>query len=134
MSALAAIRHGRRWAESLMVDTCVIRRATGNIAPMDPDTGLRTTAAAIVVYTGKCKVQTYEPAESKPESGQHVWTTQRYAVHLPHGAGPVAVDDRIEITASAVSPQLVGNLYRISGTHTKSLATAQRLLVDEVTA
>lgn len=116
-----------------MVDTCVIRRATGAVAAMDPDTGLRTAGATTTVYTGKCKVQTYEPAESKPESGQHVFTTQRYSVHLPHDAGPVAVGDRIEIVASVESPQLVSNLYRISGTHTKSLATAQRLLVDEVT-
>lgn len=133
MSALTAIRQGRRWAESLMVDACIIRRTTGPVGALDPDTGTRPAAATVDVYSGRCKVQTYEPAESKPDAGQHVFTTQRYSIHLPYNAGPIAVDDRIEITASVESPQLVGNLYRVSGTHTKSLATAQRLLVDEVT-
>lgn len=116
-----------------MVDQCTITRVAGEPGPVDPETGLREPAPTTEVYAGRCKVQTYEPAESTPESGGHLWTVQRYAVHLPIGAGPVRVDDEIEVTASAATPDLVGRTYRVAGTHNKSLATAQRLLVDEVT-
>lgn len=116
-----------------MVDECVIRRVTGEPGPIDPATGLRDPAPTTQVYSGKCKIQTYEPHESKPESGEHVWTVQRYYVHIPVGEGPVQVDDRVEVTASTAAAALVGRTYRIAGTHQKSLATAQRLLIDEVT-
>lgn len=134
MPAVAAVRAGRRWAEALMVDTCTIRRTAGPAGALDPDTGERTAAPTEVVYSGRCKVQTYEPAESKPSSGQHVFTVQRYSVHVPISAPVVAVDDRIEIATAVADEHLVGRLYRVSGLLHKSLATAQRLLVDEVVA
>lgn len=131
--ALAALGRGRRQAEALMADSCVIRRVTGEPGPLDPTTGEREPAETTEVYSGRCKVQTYEPHESKPQAGEHVWTVQRYFVHVPVGEGPIMVDDRVEVTASEVAPQLPGRTYRVAGLHHKSMATAQRLLVDEVT-
>lgn len=140
MSAITAIRAGRRRAEALMVDQCTIRRTTGPPGPLQPD-GTRDPAPTEVIYgpdvlphRGKCKVQTFEPHESKPESGDHVFTVQRYSLHIPADATQVAVDDRAQITASQLGPNLVGRTYRISGLHHKSLATSQRLLIDEVVA
>lgn len=134
MPAIAAIRHGRRWAESLMVDQCAIRRTTGPAGELDPNTGEKTPAPTETIYSGKCKVQTYEAHESKPDAGEHVWTVQRYSVHIPVSSPAVAVDDRIEITAAVTDDHLIGRTYRVSGLLHKSLATAQRLLVDEVVA
>lgn len=134
MPAIAAIRAGRRWAESLMVDACIIRRTIGPPGELNPETGERTPAPTEAVYTGKCKVQTYEAHESKPDAGEHVFTVQRYSVHIPVSAPAIAVDDRIEITAAVADPHLIGRTYRVSGLLHKSLATAQRLLVDEVVA
>lgn len=131
--ALALTLRGRRRAEALMVDECTITRVVGEPGEVDPNTGQRTPAPTEIIYSGRCKVQTYEPHESKPESGEHVWTVQRYSVHIPVDAGPAAVDDRIQITDSAVAPFVVGRTYRVAGVHHKSLTTAQRLLVDEVT-
>ena len=131
--ALALTLRGRRRAEALMVDQCVITRQSGPPGPIDPDTGLREPPPTETVYSGRCKVQTYEPHESKPESGGHVFTVQRYYVHIPVGAGPLKVDDRVEVTVSQIAPHLVGRRYRVAGLHHKSMSTAQRLLVDEVT-
>jgi len=122
-----------------MLDRCVIRRAIGQAGPLDPDTGTRTPPPTVVIYpvpsgVGRCKVQTYEAFESKPQSGLHVFTVQRYTLHLPVDAPPVAIDDRVEITAAAADPNLAGRVYRVSGLHHKSLATARRLLIDEVVA
>lgn len=124
-----------------MVDSCVIRRVTGEPGPIDPATGLRTPAPREVIYPlpdaedpldGRCKVQTFEPYESNRDSGGHIYTEQRYSLHLPIGAGPIHVDDEVEITAAVTDPQLVGREYRIAGRHNKSLATAQRIPMEEV--
>jgi hypothetical protein len=133
VSALGVLRRGRAAAERLMVDTCKVTRVTGEPGLIDPETGLREPPPTVTVYEGKCKVQTYEPNESRPEAGEHLWTLQRYGLHVPVGAGPVMIGDRIEITVAAADPQLVGRVFEVAGRMNKSMATAQRLLVDEVT-
>jgi hypothetical protein len=133
MTVLDLLAEGRAAAEAIMLDACTITRVTAAEGPLDPETGLRGPAPTATVYTGKCKVQTYEPHETARESGDHVFTEQRYHLHLPIGVGPINVDDTATITAAAADAQLVGRSYRIAGLHHKSLATAQRLLVDEIT-
>lgn len=142
MSVLDLLAEGRAAAEAIMLDACTITRVTGPEGEMDLETGLPTPAPTATVYPlpggvapldGRCKVQTYEPHESTRESGDHVYTEQRYHLHLPIGAGPFQVGDTATITAAAADPQLIGRSYRIAGLHHKSLATAQRLLVDEIT-
>ena len=141
MSALTALAAGRAAAEAIMVDSCVITRVSGSPGPVDPATGERTPAPRVTVYPlpgaeapldGRCKVQTFEPYESNRDSGGHVYTTQRYALHLPVGSGPVKVDDQVQVTTAVADPQLAGREYRIAGLHHKSLATAQRLPMEEV--
>jgi len=116
-----------------MLDACTITRVTGPEGELDPVTGLREPAPTATVYSGKCRVQTYEPHETARESGDHVFTEQRYHLHLPIGVGPVKVGDTAEIIAAAADTQLIGRSYRIAALHHKSLATAQRILVDEIT-
>lgn len=133
MGAVEAVRAGRIAAEALMVDACTIR-APATFGAMDPDTGLRVETAGAVRYSGRCKVQTYEPHEETPQSGQHLYTVQRYAIHIPAEAAAVQVNDEVTITAAVLDSALVGRRYRVAGLLHKSMATAQRLLVDEVTA
>lgn len=133
MGAVEAVLAGRIAAEALFVDSCTIR-APSTFGAMDPDTGLRTETLGTTRYTGRCKVQTYEPFEQTPQSGEHVFTVQRYAVHIPASAAQVQVNDVITITAATLDSSLVGRRYRVAGLLHKSMATAQRLLVDEVTA
>ncbi len=132
MSATGTVRRGRRKAESLMVDACEIR-AKPTIGEFDPATGLRPETPGAVLYSGRCKVQTYEAHEQTPQSGQHVYTVQRYYVHIP-ATVDVPVDARVTVTASTLDPHLVGKTYRVAGGLHKSMATANRLLVDEVVA
>lgn len=114
-----------------MVDRCEIRTkpTTGDL---DPVTGTRPESPGTLLYAGKCKVQTYEAHEQTPQSGQHVYTVQRYYVHIP-ATVDIPVDARVTITASVLDANLVGKTYRAAGGLHKSMATANRLLVDEVT-
>jgi hypothetical protein len=116
-----------------MVDECTVTRVTGPPGPVDPDTGEREPAPTATVYTGRCKVQTYEPHESARKSGEHIYIEQRYHLHLPISATEADVGDSVTVTSSATDAQLVGREYRVAGEHAKTWATARRLLLDEIT-
>lgn len=131
VSAESAVLQGRAAAEALMVDTCTVVRVTGGAGALDPETGTKTAGSTATVYSGKCRVQTYEAHESTPDSGGHVYTVQRYAIHIPVGTA-IKVDDQITVTAAVLDPDLVGRDYRVVGLLHKSHATAQRLAVDEI--
>lgn len=114
-----------------MVDSCRISRTSGAPGPLDPATGLGAPAPTATVYEGKCRVQTYEAQESRPESGDHVYGVQRYSVHIP--VGPVVrVDDLVTVTSATLDPDLIGRRYKVVGLLHKSYATANRLLVEEI--
>jgi len=117
----------RAQAESLMLDTCTVCPVTG----VDEATGAPTLGTA--VYTGKCKVQTSQAQEANPEAGGATYTVQRYAVHVPVGAFVPVVGHVVTITAAALDAGLVGRKYRVVALLHKTLATAQRLAVEEVT-
>jgi len=122
-----------------MVEDCVIERASTatvydeelmDYVPVDP--------AKVYGGTGnhdadKCRIHTYQPQESTPDAGQHVFTIQRYFVSIPVGAGPVDVNDVVRITASPMDAHNVGRRFRIASTFNKTFATAQRLMADEIT-
>lgn len=115
-----------------MVDECEIV-GPSSWGELDPDTGEREEIPGELRYVGPCKVQTYEPFESTPDSAQHRWTIQRYALHVPVDVTGVEVGDVATITSSALSDDLQGRRYRISGLHNKTFTTARRLLIDEIT-
>lgn len=131
MTAQSAIQQGRIAAEALMLDSCSITRVTGPAGPLDPVTGEKTPPPTATVYEGKCRIQTYEPQESRPESGDHAYAVQRYSVHIP--VGPVVrVDDVVTVTSATLDPDLVARRYKVMGLLHKTYATANRLLVDEI--
>lgn len=123
----------RARAERLMPDACEIRRPP---VPGDVDTSSidRVYEPGELVYEGKCRAFTYEPFESTPQSGQHVYTVQRKQLHIPVDASGVQVDDVVEITVATLDPDLEGRVYRVAGLHHVTFARDQRLLVEEITS
>lgn len=126
MTATSALLAGRRAAEHLMVDACLVERVMGEEAI---DEEGRIVVGRVTVYSGRCRVQTYEPYETARESAGATVIQQRYSVHVPVTAGPFRPGDLVTITGGSSSA--VGSLYRIAGIHEKTFQTAQRLLVDE---
>lgn len=116
-----------------MHDECEIRRPP-TLAPLDTQTGDRDVVEGDLVYDGKCRVFTYEPFESTPQSGQHVYTVQRKQIHIPVSVEGVQVNDEVTITLATLDPSLEGKRFRVAGTHHVTFARDQRLLVDEISA
>jgi hypothetical protein len=129
MNPLGLVRDGRRRAEALMLDTCRIRAITGNST--DPSTGAVTPTYGSVLYQGKCKLQNQRAFPSTPDAGEHQFTTTPNDLHLPVTA-PSTVTTGVEITAS-VAPLNVGRTFRVRSGDRKSLQTAIRFQVEEVT-
>lgn len=126
VSIPGAIRRGRAAAEKLMLDRVTITRITGEVDDLTGEGGRST------VYAGRAKIQTYEPYESDRESAGSTVIIQRYSVHVPVNVGPFEVGDLVHVDSS-VNPLLDGSTFRVAGPHEKTLQTAQRLLVDELT-
>lgn len=116
------IRSGQRRAERLMVSRGVCRRSTEVVDETDGTTSVVDT----LVYEGRCKVQSFRPYETVLISGGRPVVEQRTEIHVPVSAGPFHVGDVFTVTG-------FDYLFRVSGIDEKSLQTAQRLLVDEVT-
>lgn len=130
MSAADALLAGRREAEALMIDACSVTRPGESIT--DPDTG-EVTPSSTPVYSGPCKVQQTISQASNPTAGSHAFTVQDSRVDFPVSAGPLMVDDVVTVTSSVLDPQLVGSVFRVVELFHKSMATAQRTRVEEVT-
>lgn len=132
-SATPALIRGRAQAEALMVDACTIVHVTGTTT--DDLTGAVTPATG-PVYTGRCKVQTagsgamgrrYDVAEAAV-------VMLRLELHLPMATSSgVHRGDIVTVTASVNDPTLIGRTWRVHDEMHKSLSTARRLLLEEVT-
>lgn len=116
-----------------MVDTCVIRRRTGETT--DPNTG-QTTPTYSTVHTGKCRVKmtttlSVNPSQDR-ETGQQSITVTQMLLQVPFSVTGIQVEDEVEITAS-LDPDLVGRKLRVDGPFGQTHATMRRYLVEEVT-
>jgi len=115
-------------AESLMLDTCTVKRVTGVTTDLLTGADVPTYST---IYTGKCKVATFQPQERNPEVGGATLTVQRYSVHVPVGAFVPAVGQVVTITDAALDPNLTGRMFRVVALLHKTAATAYRLSVEE---
>lgn len=130
MGAVDATLRGRLASEALMVDACTVQRPGGLVTDADGNVAPVLTP----VYTGVCKVQQTISQASNPSAGGHSFTVQDSRFDFPVAAGPLAIDDVVTVTASVLDPQLVGSVFRIVELFHKSMATAQRTRVEQVTA
>lgn len=132
MSAATALARGRAAAEALMVDTCTIQRTTGTAT--DPHTGEITPTQA-VIYSGACKVQQPDTQATEQKPGQAELLMVRRELHLPIVTSDgVRADDEVTIDTSVHDADLVGRLFAVRGEMSKSMSTARRLGVEEVTS
>lgn len=104
-----------------MVETCVIDRPTGT--DTDAEGRVVDTYLDPPPYSGRCKVQRGRSEGETPEVASSSPTVQPYEVHIPVGAGPVEVGDKVSVGA---------RVFTVTATLAKTFQTAQRLMVDEV--
>lgn len=123
---------GRRAAERLMTDACVVRRKTGTVT--DPVTG-KITPTYTTVYTGKCRIQqaTANPGDTTAGDAELLMVPRVLSLPVASSLG-LRAGDEVEMTASAHDPDLPGRRFVVRGEFAKSHATARRLGIEEVTS
>lgn len=131
MHPFGALTDGRQAAESLMLDTCVIRRKTGRTT--NGTTGKVTDTYGSPIYEGPCKLQMRDAQPFVAEAGDRSVVLSRQELHLPIRATGIRVDDVATVTAVGpiTDPDNLGRKLRVRGEMTKSMPTARRLAVEE---
>lgn len=122
------VRRGRVQAERLMVDTC--RLEAVGAAVTDPIAAVVSTSKTLV-YAGKCKLQNQKAFPSNPDAAEHQFTTTPEELHLP--VTVLARTGLLVTMVTSVDEVNVGRKFRIRSTDRKSLQTALRCQVEEVT-
>lgn len=119
MSIRSALARAQRAAESRMVETCVIRRAS--------TTTNGTTGALVrtytIVYSGPCEVSDDGPGASRVESAAAPATVSRLVVKVPASTPGVRPGDEVVVDSRT---------FRVADSHVKTWQSAQRLPVEEV--
>lgn len=111
-----------------MVDACIVRRQTGQNREA---TGEAVPVYGQTVYAGRCRLQLRGLAGQNMDVGEQRVDLLRAELQLPIAVTGLAVDDRVEITAS-LDPDLAGRLFRLSDLFHKTHATARRVMIEEV--
>jgi len=131
MSRDTVLARGRAIAERAFIDTCTIRRRTGETT--DDLTGAVTPTYS-TVYTGTCRIQQSIAQGQRVESGEASVVVLRRELQLPVVASAaVRHGDEATITASVNDPALVGRVFVLRDEHSKSEATARRMTCEEPT-
>jgi hypothetical protein len=125
------IQRARAAAEEGMVDTCIIRRSTGETT--DQASGVVTpTYLSPNPYTGKCRVQQSLAQADQHDAGEDYQLQLRLTLQLPMSVIGAEVGDQVTITASR-DPDLVGRAFLIRDLFHKTDASARRIGITERT-
>lgn len=130
MSVGGVLARGRRAAERLMVDTCTIRRRTGETTD---DDGNVTSTYGPNLYAGKCRVQQHAGQAAQADVGEDYQLLLRLEVQVPMSVTGLEVGDEVTITASQLDPDLPGRVFLVRDLAYGSHKTARRLGVTERT-
>lgn len=131
MSLEATLAEGRAFAESLMVDACVVKHKTGE----STGAGGVITPTFSTLYTGKCRVQVAAKTPGHGvDIGEAYLVVERHQVQLPMTVVGMQEGDQITITASALDPDLVGRVYAVHDVLRKTHLTSRRVTVLETTS
>jgi hypothetical protein len=128
----AALPFLRQQAESMMTDTCTVKRATGETEP-DPVT-YEEVPTYTVIHTGlKCKVKAGATQANAVQIPGQTIVLSGMELHVPISTVGVLTNDLVTIdTVDPVmgDPDMVGKVLRVTGPFLKSRATARRFRVE----
>lgn len=127
----AALPELRAHAESLMVDTCRIDRATG-ATTIDPVT-LEETPVYATVYEGKARIQRSAGLTTQESTqGGFEFAVGSVVGQLPITATGIVRGDRLTVTVATLDPDLLGLVATVTTNLSKTHGTKRTLVCEEV--
>lgn len=117
-------------AESMMQTVCRVGVGTYGT---DPVTLNPTYTFDQIIYVGKCRIRFTSSATNTVDVGGQDVAVQSLTLSLPiAGTTTVRTGHLVEVTANPTDPGLVGTVFRISGMHRQTYATARRFPLEAV--
>lgn len=129
---LAALPELRARAESLHTDTFTVYRPTGETTT-DPDTFEEKPVFATVLTGVKGKFQATASQNIDSQTPGVKVAETNFQWHTSIDTVGVLTDDEVECTDAPHDPSQVGVRVRVTGPFIKSMATARRFNVEELT-
>lgn len=124
------LARGRVMAESLMQDTCTIRRRTGTTT----GPGGVITPIYSTIYSGRCRFQQTEAQAVEQRPGGAFALMLRMQVQLPMSVTGLRTEDEVVCDSSAHDPDLPGRSWSIRDLAHKTHASARRVGLQERTS
>lgn len=124
---------GRKAAERLMIDACTIDRVTGETE----GAGGVLTPVYNRIYDGKCRIQVRTRERmggSWTSIGEAQVIIARIEVQLPLSAPEPKESDVVTMTASVLDPLMIGKQFQVRDVMMKTMLTARRVTVVEVSS
>ena len=134
MSAATTAVMGRRMAESLMVDTVTIERATGATV-LDP-VDLSEVPEYAPQHTGKARIQRSNALSPQDDvAGGFEFGVNGFIAQLPLDVTGILPGDRLTVTAvgDVTDPDLLGLVGTVRANLTKTHPTKRTLVCEAVT-
>jgi hypothetical protein len=116
-------------AEARRVDTCIIRRLTGEAT--STASGV-ITPTYLTLYAGKCRLQQAIAQARQHDVGEDYTLLVRFELQLPMSVTGLLVSDEVTVTASR-DADLVNRVFLIRDLFHKTDASARRVGVTERT-
>lgn len=130
MSRTQLLEEARAAALEGMVDTCTIRRKSGETTDAD---GVITPTYS-TLYTGVCRVQQQQPYAERHDAGQAYLLLLRLEIQLPMTVTGLEPDDILTIVTSVMDADLPGRVFVVRDLAHKTDASSRRIQCQEVTS
>lgn len=130
MSRQQLLEEARAFALEGMVDTCTIRRVTGETTNAD---GV-ITPTYTVLYSGVCRIQQQQPYAERKDVGEAYLLALRLEVQLPMTVTGLEPDDETTIDTSLMDADLPGRVFVVRDLAHKTDATSRRVQCQEITS
>ena len=130
MSIGSTLARGRMMAERMMVDTCTIRRRTGE----STGPGGVITPTYDVLYQGKCRFQQPNAQAVEERPGEAFALMLRIELQIPMSVTGLQAEDEVTCDTSAHDPDLPGRVFSVRDLAHKTHATARRIGLQERTS
>lgn len=130
MSRQQLLEEARAFALEGMVDTCTIRRVTGETTNSD---GVITPTYS-ALYSGVCRVQQQQPYAERKDVGEAYLLALRLEVQLPMTVTGLEPDDELTIVTSLMDADLPGRVFVVRDLAHKTDASSRRVQCQEITS
>jgi hypothetical protein len=130
MSRQQLLEEARAFFLEGCVDTCTIKRVTGESTDID---GV-ITPTYTTLYSGVCRVQQQQPYAERHDAGQAYLLLLRLEVQLPMTVVGLQPDDILTVVTSLMDPDLPGRVFIVRDLAHKTDASSRRVQCQEKTS